>query len=67
MEIEGHPGLIKTINDDEEVDNFSEESDEEIEVIEIDFFVIFLVALILYSYEITVYFILFEYLMLFAY
>ncbi|KAL0861330.1 hypothetical protein ABMA27_008887 [Loxostege sticticalis] len=31
MEIEGHPGLIKTINDDEEVDNFSEESDEEIE------------------------------------
>lgn len=67
MEIEGHPGLIKTINDDEEVDNFSEESDEEIEVIEIEFLVIFLVALILYSYEITVYFILFEYLMLFAY
>ncbi|XP_063833471.1 probable ATP-dependent RNA helicase DDX27 [Ostrinia nubilalis] len=31
MEVEGHPGLIKTIADDEEVDNFSEESDEEIE------------------------------------
>ncbi|OWR47703.1 putative ATP-dependent RNA helicase DDX27, partial [Danaus plexippus plexippus] len=29
MEVEGHPGLIKTINDDEEVEDFSEESDVE--------------------------------------
>ncbi|RVE50799.1 hypothetical protein evm_004548 [Chilo suppressalis] len=31
MEVEGHPGLIKTIEEGEEVENFSEESDEEIE------------------------------------
>ncbi|XP_026750382.2 probable ATP-dependent RNA helicase DDX27 [Galleria mellonella] len=31
MEVEGHPGLIKTIADDEEIEDFSEESDEEIE------------------------------------
>ncbi|KAI5633267.1 DEAD/DEAH box helicase domain-containing protein [Phthorimaea operculella] len=31
MEIEGFPGFIKTINDGEEVENFSEDSDEEIE------------------------------------
>ncbi|XP_026490193.2 probable ATP-dependent RNA helicase DDX27 [Vanessa tameamea] len=29
MEVEGYPGLIKTINDDEEVEDFSEESDVE--------------------------------------
>ncbi|CAH4023860.1 unnamed protein product [Pieris brassicae] len=29
MEIEGHPGLIKTINDGEEVEDYSEESDVE--------------------------------------
>lgn len=33
MEVEGHPGLIKTIGPDDEVENFSEESDEEIEVL----------------------------------
>lgn len=32
MEVEGHPGLIKTINDDEEVEDFSEESDVEEDV-----------------------------------
>lgn len=32
MEIEGHPGLIKTINDGEEVEDYSEESDVEVEV-----------------------------------
>ncbi|KAM3955940.1 dead-box helicase Rs1 [Aphomia sociella] len=31
MEVEGYPGLIKTIKDGEEVEDFSEESDEEIE------------------------------------
>lgn len=30
--VEGHPDLIKTIEDGEEVENFSEESDEEVEV-----------------------------------
>lgn len=32
MEVEGYPGIIKTIGADEEVENFSEESDEEVEV-----------------------------------
>lgn len=32
MEVEGYPGLIKTINDDEEVEDFSEESDVEEDV-----------------------------------
>lgn len=32
MEIEGHPGIIRTIYDDDEVENLSEESDEEVEV-----------------------------------
>ncbi|CAG9792901.1 unnamed protein product [Diatraea saccharalis] len=31
MEVEGHPGLIKTIEEGEEVEDFSEESDEEVE------------------------------------
>lgn len=30
--VEGHPDFIRTIEDGEEVENFSEESDEEIEV-----------------------------------
>lgn len=32
MEVEGYPGLIKTIKDDEEVEDFSEESDVEEDV-----------------------------------
>lgn len=32
MEVEGYPGLIKTINDDDEVECYSEDSDEEEEV-----------------------------------
>lgn len=32
MEVEGYPGLIKTITDDQEVEDFSEESDVEEEV-----------------------------------
>lgn len=32
MEVEGYPGLIKTINDGEEVEDFSEESDVEEDV-----------------------------------
>ncbi|XP_050671446.1 probable ATP-dependent RNA helicase DDX27 [Leptidea sinapis] len=31
MEIEGYPGFIKTIHDNEEVEDFSEDSDEEVE------------------------------------
>ncbi|CAK1543490.1 unnamed protein product [Leptosia nina] len=31
LEIEGHPGLIKTINDGEEIEDYSEDSDVEVE------------------------------------
>ncbi|KAL4716010.1 hypothetical protein ACJJTC_003799 [Scirpophaga incertulas] len=31
MEVAGHPGLIKTIEEDEEIEDFSEESDEEVD------------------------------------
>lgn len=33
MEVEGYPGLIRTIHDGETVEDFSEESDEEVEVL----------------------------------
>lgn len=48
MEVPGFPGFIKTINDGEEVEDFSEESDVEVEVRRVIYN--------LYSYQKAIYF-----------